>query len=103
MARGRGNKTPVPSGMSKKQMKRKKPINESYLLDITPLTENQEIFFDQWEQGKNLFVAAHGNSLRSIIMHLEGLSKEEGLGLEVPTGAPMMYEMQNGEWKRTMG
>ena len=52
---------------------------------------------------KHLFVAAHGNSLRSIIMHLEGLSKEEVLGLEVPTGVPMMYELKNGVWKRTMG
>jgi 2,3-bisphosphoglycerate-dependent phosphoglycerate mutase len=55
------------------------------------------------ESGKNLFVAAHGNSLRSIIMHLEGLSREEVLGLEVPTGVPMMYELQDGTWKRTMG
>ena len=46
--RGRGNKAPG-QGMSKKQLKRKKPINESYLLDIEPLTDNQEIFFDQWK------------------------------------------------------
>ena len=63
----------------------------------------ESVLLPAYEQGKHLFVAAHGNSLRSIIMHLEGLSKEEVLGLEVPTGAPMMYEMQNGEWKRTMG
>ena len=36
-------------------------------------------------------------------MHLEGLSKEEVLGLEVPTGVPIMYELQDGVWKRTMG
>ena len=41
--------------------------------------------------GKNIFVAAHGNSLRSIIMEIEGLSKEEVLGLEVPTGKPIIY------------
>jgi len=63
----------------------------------------QSVLLPAYEQGKNLFVAAHGNSLRSIIMHLEGLSKEEVLGLEVPTGVPMIYELQNGEWKRTMG
>ena len=56
-----------------------------------------------YDAGKNLFVAAHGNSLRSIIMHLEGLSKEEVLGLEVPTGVPMIYQLQDGQWKRTMG
>jgi len=63
----------------------------------------ESVLLPAYEQGKHLFVAAHGNSLRSIIMHLEGLSKEEVLGLEVPTGVPMMYELQNGVWKRTMG
>ena len=48
------------------------------------------------DAGKNVFVAAHGNSLRSIIMHLDGLSEEEVLGLEVPTGIPIVYERTNG-------
>ena len=61
------------------------------------------VLLPAYDAGKNLFVAAHGNSLRSIIMHLEGLSREEVLGLEVPTGVPMMYEFQDGTWKRTMG
>ena len=63
----------------------------------------QSVLLSRYEQGKNLFVAAHGNSLRSIIMHLEGLSKEDVLELEVPTGVPMIYELQDGQWKRTMG
>ena len=50
--------------------------------------------------GKNLFVAAHGNSLRSIIMHLDGLSNEEVLGLEVPTGVPIVYRYTSGSWVR---
>ena len=33
------------NGMSKKMMKRKKPINESYFLEINPITENQKLFF----------------------------------------------------------
>ena len=61
------------------------------------------VLLPAYDAGKNLFVAANGNSLRSIIMHLEGLSREEVLGLEVPTGVPMMYELQDGTWKRTMG
>jgi 2,3-bisphosphoglycerate-dependent phosphoglycerate mutase len=52
------------------------------------------------DAGKNVFVAAHGNSLRSIIMHLDGLSKDEVLGLEVPTGVPIVYERTEGGWKR---
>ena len=45
-------------GMSAKQMKRKKPINTSYLLDIEPLTENQTKLFDSYSEGKN--VVAYG-------------------------------------------
>jgi len=43
--------------------------------------------------GKNVLVAAHGNSLRSIVMHLEHLTKEQVLALEIPTGAPIRYEI----------
>lgn len=54
----------------------------------------------QLDDGKNIFVAAHGNSLRSVIMDIEGLSREEVLGLEVPTGTPIVYERIEGNWKR---
>jgi len=52
------------------------------------------------ESGRNLLVAAHGNSLRSIIMHLDGLSREEVLSLEVPTGVPIIYELKDGALRR---
>ncbi|MEE3083649.1 MAG: 2,3-bisphosphoglycerate-dependent phosphoglycerate mutase [Candidatus Thermoplasmatota archaeon] len=51
------------------------------------------------EAGKNVLVAAHGNSLRSIVMDIEGLSKEEVLSLEIPTGVPILYEF-DGEFTR---
>jgi 2,3-bisphosphoglycerate-dependent phosphoglycerate mutase len=41
--------------------------------------------------GKNVLVAAHGNSLRSIVMKLDNLSKEEVLELNIPTGVPLLY------------
>ncbi len=41
--------------------------------------------------GSNILIAAHGNSLRSLIMQLDQLSKEEILNLEIPTGAPIKY------------
>jgi 2,3-bisphosphoglycerate-dependent phosphoglycerate mutase len=52
------------------------------------------------QSGKNVFVAAHGNSLRSIIMSLEGLSREQVLSLEVPTGIPIVYEFSDNQWNR---
>ena len=52
------------------------------------------------DSGKNIFVAAHGNSLRSVIMDIEGLSREEVLSLEVPTGTPIVYERIGKTWNR---
>ncbi len=43
--------------------------------------------------GKNVIVAAHGNSLRALIMYLEELSAKEILQREVATGAPMVYKL----------
>jgi len=51
----RKNSGPVGIGMSAKQMRRKKPINLDYLVDIEPLTDNQKILFDAYSKGKNLF------------------------------------------------
>ena len=52
------------------------------------------------KSGKNIFIAAHGNSLRSIIMDLENLSREEVLSLEVPTGVPIIYQYEDSKWIR---
>jgi len=43
--------------------------------------------------GQHVLVAAHGNSLRSIIMHLDGLTREEVLSLELGTGVPIVYDL----------
>lgn len=52
------------------------------------------------KEGKNVFISAHGNSLRSIIMDLENLSKEEVVKLELPTGAPILYTYENGTFAK---
>ena len=43
--------------------------------------------------GRDVLVVAHGNSLRALVMHLDGLSHAEVLELEIPTGAPLLYEL----------
>jgi 2,3-bisphosphoglycerate-dependent phosphoglycerate mutase len=43
--------------------------------------------------GKRVLIAAHGNSLRGIIKYLSGISDEEIVGLEIPTGKPIVYEL----------
>ena len=40
---------------------------------------------------KNILVAAHGNSLRALIMQLDSISEEDIVKLEIPTGAPIHY------------
>lgn len=45
------------------------------------------------QAGQHVLVAAHGNSLRSIIMHLDQLSREAVLGLELGTGVPAVYDI----------
>ena len=45
----------------------------------------------------NVLVVAHGNSLRSIVMHLDNLSETEVLELEIATGVPLHYHYENGK------
>ena len=50
------------------------------------------------KKNKNVFVSAHGNSLRAIVMYLDGLKEDEVVSLEIPTGEPIIYLFENGKW-----
>ena len=54
----RTNDQPIGVGLTAKQMKRKKPVNIDYLVDIQPITDNQKVLFDSYKEGKN--VIAYG-------------------------------------------
>ncbi|KAI9910317.1 hypothetical protein PsorP6_010559 [Peronosclerospora sorghi] len=43
--------------------------------------------------GKNVVIAAHGNSLRALVKHLDNISEDEITGLNIPTGAPIVYHL----------
>jgi 2,3-bisphosphoglycerate-dependent phosphoglycerate mutase len=43
--------------------------------------------------GKRVLIAAHGNSLRALVKHLDGVSESEIVGLNIPTGVPLVYEL----------
>ncbi len=45
--------------------------------------------------GKTVIISAHGNSLRALVKHLSGISDEEITGLEIPTGQPIVYELDD--------
>jgi 2,3-bisphosphoglycerate-dependent phosphoglycerate mutase len=71
----------------------------------TPLTESlkdtiirvlpcwEEVIAPDLRTGKTLIVSAHGNSLRALVKHLDGLSDEAIAGVEIPTGSPLIYEL----------
>ena len=61
----------------------------------------EEEILPDLQEGRGVLVSAHGNSLRSIVMHIEGISPEDIVSLEIQTGSPMFYEFEGGEISRT--
>ncbi|MCH8034455.1 MAG: 2,3-diphosphoglycerate-dependent phosphoglycerate mutase [Bacteroidetes bacterium] len=47
------------------------------------------------ESGKKVLIAAHGNSLRALVKYLDNVSEEEIVGLNIPTGIPLVYELDD--------
>merc|ERR1712110_328171 len=47
----------------------------------------------QIKEGKKIIIAAHGNSLRGIVKHLDNMSNDEIMGLNLPTGIPFVYKL----------
>ena len=48
--------------------------------------------------GRNVLIAAHGNSLRALVKHLDGIGDADIVGLNIPTGIPLVYELDAG-WR----
>lgn len=85
------------------------PGHESRYADIDPsqlpLTESLKLTVERvvpyWEQeiapqvkaGKKVIIAAHGNSLRALVKHLDNISDDEITALNIPTGVPLVYEL----------
>ncbi len=75
--------------------------------DLLPLTESLKDtvarFLPYWHDaivpdlrdGKRVLIAAHGNSLRALVKHLDGVSDDEIVGLNIPTGIPLLYELDD--------
>jgi 2,3-bisphosphoglycerate-dependent phosphoglycerate mutase len=72
-----------------------------------PLTESLKTTVDRflpyWKEtiapeiraGRRVLIAAHGNSLRALVKHLDSVSEEEIVGLNIPTGIPLVYELND--------
>ena len=65
------------------------------------LKDTVERFLPYWEgtispnvkNGKKVMIVAHGNSLRALVKHLDKISDDKILGLNIPTGTPLVYEL----------
>jgi len=70
------------------------PMFESLKLTIKrTLPYWNNVIVPQIKAGKNILIAAHGNSLRGIVKHLDNLGDDEIMGLNLPTGIPFVYEL----------
>lgn len=47
------------------------------------------------EEGKNILIAAHGNTLRALVKYIENISNEDIIELNIPTGVPLIYELDD--------
>jgi len=70
------------------------PMNESLKLTIErTLPYWNNVIVPQIKAGKRVLIAAHGNSLRGVVKHLDNISDEDIMGLNLPTGIPFVYEL----------
>jgi len=58
---------PIGVGLTAKQMKRKKPVNTDYLVDITPITDNQKRLFDSYDEGKHIIAYGAAGTGKTFI------------------------------------
>lgn len=70
------------------------PMFESLKLTIQrTLPYWNDVIIPQLKEGKQIIIAAHGNSLRGIVKHLDNMSDDAIMGLNLPTGIPFVYEL----------
>jgi 2,3-bisphosphoglycerate-dependent phosphoglycerate mutase len=55
----------------------------------------EEAIAPELKKGETVIVAAHGNSLRALVKHLSKISDEDILHLEIPTGQPIIFELDD--------
>jgi 2,3-bisphosphoglycerate-dependent phosphoglycerate mutase len=76
-------------------------VDKSLLPKTESLKLTEDRFMVEWDadiaplikSGKKVIIAAHGNTLRALVKHLDNISTEEIPGLNIPTGVPLVYEL----------
>jgi 2,3-bisphosphoglycerate-dependent phosphoglycerate mutase len=78
-------------------------LNENQLPASESLKDTVDRFLPYWHEtiaptiqsGKKVLIVAHGNSLRALVKYLDDISEEEIIGLNIPTGIPLVYELDD--------
>ena len=72
------------------------PLTESLETTIERVVPYfEEVIKKDMKAGKRVIIAAHGNSLRALVKYFDNMSKEEILGVNIPTGVPLVYEFDD--------
>jgi 2,3-bisphosphoglycerate-dependent phosphoglycerate mutase len=80
------------AGLSKEEL----PLSESLKDTVDRMLPYwHETIAPAVQSGKNVLVAAHGNSLRALVKYLDNISDQEIPGLNIPTGVPLVYELDD--------
>ncbi len=72
------------------------PLTESLEITVKRVVPFYEkVIVPEIKEGKRLLIAAHGNSLRALVKYLDGLTSEEIISVNIPTGVPLVYEFDD--------
>ena len=99
----------LPPALSEEEIKKQaaEPRFKGIPADVIPAAENLKVTLERCLPyyddniakdliaGKTVLVAAHGNSLRAMAKHIEHISDDDIMGLEIPTGQPLVYELDD--------
>ena len=89
-------RAPQNQAMFREVPKEELPLNESLettIERVVPYFEN--VIKKDMQAGKRVLIAAHGNSLRALVKYFDNLSDEEIIGVNIPTGSPLVYEFDD--------
>lgn len=84
---------PRYAGLQGTQIPRSESLEDA-LLRVQPCWQN--MISSDLKRGKNVLVVSHGNTLRALVKLIDGISDEEIVLLEMPTGVPLVYELDGG-------
>lgn len=83
---------PRYAGLSKQQLPLTECLKDT-VARVMPYWESTII--PQIKSGRRVLIAAHGNSLRALVKQLDGISDDDIVGLNIPTGVPLVYELDD--------